>query len=202
MKARVMIVVAMLMSTALFAQGHRHGGQHRGEHHADKMKSTLGLTDEQYAKVKSIDEKYAAKFSGLRRDSTQKNENREAMKSLRTERENEIASVLTPEQKAKWTAHREVQKKKHIEKRKDHEAKVSEMKAALALTPEQETKMNTTNEKFKGKLKTWRNAERRENRSELQELRREHEAEVKTILTPEQFEKWKTMRHERKHTRR
>jgi Spy/CpxP family protein refolding chaperone len=202
MKARVMIVVAMLMSAALFAQGHRNGGPRRGEHHADRMRSTLGLTDEQYAKVKSIDEKYAAKFSGLRGDSTQKNENREAMKSLRTERENEIASVLTPEQKAKWTAHREEQKKKHIERRRDHEAKVSEMKAALALTPEQETKMNTINEKFKGKLKTWRNADRRENRSELQKLRREHEAEVKTILTPEQFEKWKTMRHERKHSRR
>jgi Spy/CpxP family protein refolding chaperone len=76
------------------------------------------------------------------------------------------------------------------------------MKAALILTPEQETKLNATNEKFKGKLKTWRNADRRENRSELQKLRREHEAEVKTILTPEQFEKWKTLRHERKHSRR
>jgi periplasmic protein CpxP/Spy len=202
MKARIMIVVAMLMSTALFAQGHLHGGRRRGEHQADKMKSTLGLTDEQYVKVKSINEKYAAKFSGLRGDSTQKNENREAMKSLRTERENEIASVLTPEQKAKWTAIREERKKKHIEKRRDHEANVREMKAALILTPEQETKLNATNEKFKGKLKTWRNADRRENRSELQKLRREHEAEVKTILTPEQFEKWKTLRHERKHSRR
>jgi Spy/CpxP family protein refolding chaperone len=199
MKARLMVVVmAMLMSSVLLAQGHKHGGPHRGERSADKMKTALNLSDEQYAKVKSINEKYSAKFSEFRNDSTARKSNREAVKALRTEREKEIGLVLTPEQKTKWDAHREEQKKRHADKRKDHEARIKAMKAELALTPDQETKLKASNEKFGSKLK----GKRKENRGELQKLKTEHEAEVKSIMTPEQFEKWKTMRQERKHKRK
>ena len=202
MKTRMMVVVmAMLMSSALFAQGRKHGGPHRGEHNADKMKSALNLSDEQYTKVKSINEKYAVKFSEFRKDTVARKHNRDAMKSLRTERENEISSVLTPDQKTKWNAHREEQKRKHTEKRRDHEARVKAMKAELALTPEQEAKLKASNEKFGGKLKGWHDAQRKENHGEIQKLKTEHEAEVKSILTPDQFEKWKIMRQERKHKR-
>lgn len=192
----------MVMSSALFAQDQKHSGSHRGQHGADKMKSALNLSDEQYTKVKSINEKYAAKFSEFRKDSTARKENHEAMKSLRNEREQEIAAVLTPDQNAKWTAQREEQKKKHAEKRNDHEAKIKAMKAELALTPEQEAKLKASNEKFGSKLKGRHDAQRKENHGELQKLKSEHEAEVKSILTPEQFEKWKRMRVERHHKRK
>jgi Spy/CpxP family protein refolding chaperone len=203
MKTRLMVVgMAMLMSSVLFAQGRKHGGPHRGEHNTEKMRSALNLSDEQYAKVTSINEKYAVKFTEFRKDTTARKENRDAIKSLRTERENEIGSVLTPEQKTKWNTYREEQKKKHTEKREDHDAKIKAMKAELALTSEQESKLTASNEKFGSKLKEWHDAERKEKHGELQKLKTEHEAEVKSILSPEQFEKWKTMRKERNHRRK
>jgi Spy/CpxP family protein refolding chaperone len=198
MKANLMVVVAMLMSSLVFAQGHRNGGGHHGQH-ADKMKSVLSLTDEQYARVKSIDEKYAAKFSEFRKDSTARRENRDAMKSLRTQRESEIESVLTPEQNTKWDAHRAEQMKKHREKRRAHHAKMQEhMKSELNLTDDQESRLKSSNEKFRSKLKTWNDTEKKENHEEFKKYKAEHVAEVKSILTPEQFEKWKSIRKEKR----
>ncbi|SRR5260221_11861174 len=65
-----------------------------------KMKETLGLTDEQTAKIKAIMEKNRGKLAGIK-DLKPEERRAKAREAIKSEME-EIAPILTAEQKATW----------------------------------------------------------------------------------------------------
>lgn len=194
MKKSLMLAIVMMTSTIIFAQHAK--SSHKG--HTDrfeKMKTDLALTDAQYASIKSIDTKYNNKRDALKNDSAQTREAKgAAFKTMRTDEENEIAALLTPDQKTKW----DQLKTEHGEKRKEHFQKISEqreakLKSTLGLSDDQSQKMKAVNQQFMEKFGALRKSDTKD-KAAFEKLKTDHEAAIKDILTPEQFQKWSTMR--------
>jgi Spy/CpxP family protein refolding chaperone len=193
----MIVLGALMISSVMFAQTkekHRHGGEARLE----KFKSELSLNDAQYASIKGINKKYAEQFSQLRKDSTaNKTEKHVAVKELHNKREKEINAVLTADQKTKY----ETLKKERNEKRKAQikvraEERTAQVAKELSLTDDQAAKIKDANKAFMEKAKALResNNDKAANKEEFGKLRKEHESTIQSILTTEQFAKWKDMR--------
>lgn len=197
MKKHLVVTLVIMMTGAMAFAQKKHGWKD-GSAQAEKMKTALDLTDQQYASIKSIDEKYKNKFVALRNDSTG---NRDAKfkqaKELKTERQKEVYKVLTPEQHSKWQAYKKEQtmmkKVQHEKAKAEHYEK---LKTDLSLTDDQLTKVKDTNERFAAKRRDLR--KNKTDKSELKKLKAEHEASIKSILSDEQFTKWKAAKEQRK----
>jgi Spy/CpxP family protein refolding chaperone len=115
----LMLVVLVLISAVTFAQkgrGH-HDPKERATKRADHMKKELSLNDDQYAKVKSLNEKYSERYAAVKKDtSLTRGRTMSRMKSIRSEQETELKKILTPDQATKWDA---LKAKRH-EDRKNH----------------------------------------------------------------------------------
>lgn len=117
MKTRLLVVVGLIVSSAVMAQKPSHQMRKTDNGGVERMKSTLALTDEQYASIKNIDSKYAKKRDGERKKyELRRLEERKSMQSMRIEREREIRKVLSPEQSKKF----EAQTREQHDKRKHH----------------------------------------------------------------------------------
>lgn len=172
---KVLLAALVMVGTVAFAQK-KHGGDfHNGKRNsAERMKQELSLTDDQYNKVKALNEKYASEFSAIRQDtSLTRGRAKSKMNSLKTERKAELKKTLTSEQWTKWTAH------------KSREAvSADRMKQALSLTDDQYSKVKAINEKYVAKYST---------------VKTEQEADLKKVLTPEQWKKWNDLSAKRLH---
>jgi periplasmic protein CpxP/Spy len=117
MKKYMMVAGLMAVSTIIFAQ--RHKGDHGASptKQADKMKTELSLSDDQYAKVKAINEKFAASHVKLRSDTalTVGTAHKQREK-LKTDHQAQLKSVLTEVQWTKWSS----LKSNKFEDRKKH----------------------------------------------------------------------------------
>jgi Spy/CpxP family protein refolding chaperone len=94
----------------------RHSGmaKRRGDH-AERMQKNLSLTNEQTAKIKSIDKEYGEKFQTLRNDSTTaKEELRSKAKLLREAYKQETKAVLTKKQYEKWETQKAARKRRKL----------------------------------------------------------------------------------------
>lgn len=183
MKKSVLLVAGIIASAIVFAQGNE--GERKGHSPRESMKEVLMLNDVQHSSIQNINKKYADDFSTLRRDSTQsREEKRKEMKTLRDKREKEINAMLTPEQNAKWKAHKEARVAQQKARMKQAgERRDAKMKADLSLTDEQASKLK---------------AAQKEHADKVAKLKVEHDAKVKTILTDEQYKKLKARKLDRK----
>lgn len=100
-------MVGMMISTTLFAQKSAPDSLKPESKRYERMKRELALTDKQFASVKQIDSKYGKQ---LREVELKRLEQREAMQTLRLDREREMRKVLTPEQNKKRDEYRAMQK--------------------------------------------------------------------------------------------
>ncbi|HPF91983.1 MAG TPA: hypothetical protein PLL57_15085 [Flavobacteriales bacterium] len=94
----------------------------------------------------------------------------------------------------------------HQKKSPEERARVrtEHMTKELGLSPEQVAKVEAINLKYADKgaeLRKEREAERAEARKEGQEMRDAHEAEMKAVLTPDQYAKWMAKKEEMKEKR-
>lgn len=202
-KKSLMFSALMMVTTIIFAQNLVKDPNEFAVRQTERMKTVLSLDDKQYASIKGINEKYAVKQSELRKDSERvKNEKHSAMSEIKREKENEVKTVLTPEQQKTWEEHKSAQ----AEKRKQHRGKVSErhgsrMKTALSLSDEQSEKIAQLNAEFKAKaeaLKKETGDGKEFDKEGFKKLRAEREASMKQILTEEQYKKWSEMKSEKK----
>ena len=197
MRKNFLLVIAMMMSTIIFAQHHKGDGKRHDP--SETMKTVLSLDDNQYATIKGINKKYAEKQTSLRKDTLQSRDAKhDAVKALNQERKQEIQAVLTPEQNTKWKTYKTEQKAKRKEEHKMALEKYqAEMKAALSLSDEQAEKMKLAGNDFKQKLHAARK-DGKGDKTEFKKLKNEPEAVVKGILTEEQFEKWTLLKSEKR----
>jgi hypothetical protein len=201
MKKSLIMVMLVMVGAVTFAQSHRRGYEKHGNGQIEKMKTDLALNDTQYAAIKNINEKYAAKQATLKMDSSA----HETFKALHQEKDKEIQAVLTPEQKTKWETFKvqrnETRKRKVTERLEGNDAR---MKSDLSLSDDQFTKMQAANKSFREKVKTLKgqsSGEQLRDNPEFKKLKTDHDAAVKNILTEEQFAKWMSLRSERKNVR-
>jgi Spy/CpxP family protein refolding chaperone len=114
------LVVCLLISSVSFAQDVKWTLEERATMMSDKLKSSVQLTDEQYAKVYDVNVRYATKMQELRKQSGAKEDQKQAFKNLRKEQHDEINAILTSEQQVKY---KELQKQKGKDRKDHHEKK-------------------------------------------------------------------------------
>ena len=114
MKKTLFIAFSLILSLAVLplsaekGKGHGEGkrghGMHDSSKHFNMMQEKLGLTNDQVAKMEKIKKDYMGKFQQNKGDA-------DKMKELKGQCRQEMESVLTPEQKAKWAEMRQNFKK-------------------------------------------------------------------------------------------
>jgi hypothetical protein len=199
MRLSVLILGAVMMTSVMTAQN-SEPVKHR-LNQADRMKSVVALNDQQYSKIKSIEEQYQQKHLELRKDTTNREQKRGSLENLRKERRKEIEAVLTPDQKSKWTAYKAEQKVQRKEQREAHHKKMEEeMRTKLSLTDDQQTKLREAQKEFKSQARSAKTSVKspEENRAAMKSLREQHETKVKSILSADQYDKWKEIKKERR----
>lgn len=205
-------MIALMFTGAAFAQ-RGHGKKNPGKKNpneiatlqSERMKETLSLSDEQFASVRDINSKFAERIAELRNDSTLVREMRhQKMMELRKQKQSEIDAVLTAEQKSKWQTERKNVKHDSRGKRggKGHAAKDARMDS-LSLTEEQSTKMVAAQESLRAKMSAIRkeNLSEDQRKTKVKAAREEHEQTLKSVLSEEQFSKWKELKKDRSHKR-
>lgn len=100
-----MLAALMMISTIIFAQkksqhGHKNGYENREGH----LKKSLLLTDDQFTKVKSINESFMKQFATIRQDTAMSQGTARAKtRKLHEEHQTQMRTVLNDPQWAKWT---------------------------------------------------------------------------------------------------
>lgn len=105
MKKNAMLAALMLVSTIIFAQRKADHDQRKGhERHAENLKKYLLLTDDQFTKVKAINESYTKQIASIRKDTAMTQGAAHAkIKKARDEHKVQMRSMLNDPQWAKWT---------------------------------------------------------------------------------------------------
>lgn len=194
------VTIAALLATAVQAQEVKdRGTRNRMERHhrgGDELKS-LNLSDDQKAKLKSLQEENRKQMAELR-----KNENitvkewKEKMQAQRKDYRTKTHNLLTPDQKAKLEKSREERKAKMQERSTE---RATRMKTELGLTDEQAANLKSSREAMAGKMKSLREDKalgEDAKKEKMKQLRMQQQEEMKSILTGEQLKK---MQEQRKH---
>lgn len=198
MKKHLVLIAFMMAGVVVFAQ---ERGKTRRDNTTDRMKQELSLSDDQYKKVKAIDDAYRAQFAALRKDSTKSRENKHAaIRSLNEKRRKDVNAVLSSEQQAKWQAAQTARREQHsAQMKKASDDRAAKFKSELSLTDEQFSKIQDANKSFREKSSELRNKRLTEDerKAEFRKLRKEHDGTMKTVLSKEQYEKWNEMKKSR-----
>jgi hypothetical protein len=193
MKATILMITAVFVTVSCFSQPEDEL-EGRGAKNAEKLKKELNLDDNQFQKVKSINEKYADKLSAAKTDAAK---SKEAVKALKNQREAEINTVLTKEQQEQWKAHRLEHKQQHEERQKERK----EFKKELNLNEDQKVKVKAINDDYKTKkdaLKEETNLTPVQRQEKMKALKEERKTKLQAVLTPEQYQLMKEEKEERK----
>lgn len=188
------LFLSMVVMSA-HAQSPKHG---HGKQHAHKMHEELGLTKDQSSQMKAIHEKYHPQIKAIRENESLTKEVRQAqIKPLKDAKDAELKTVLTTDQ---YAALKEM-KSQH--KKGDHQ---KALMASLNLTESQELQMKAINEKYRPQMKAIKDdhsLDQEAKKSKLKPLKKAQRADVRNILTKEQFDtyqahKKKGRRHHKK----
>lgn len=121
-KLMLSTAVAALSFISLNAQDPpKRTAEERSEMRTERMVKELGLNDDQAAKVKAINEKYATKVDEMRKARKEEaGANKGKWEEMEKARMSEFKGVLTPDQYQKLEARQEEMKKERMERREEH----------------------------------------------------------------------------------
>lgn len=114
-----MLGAALVISMATAQDGKRHTTHDpasRSKARTEQMARELDLNADQATKIQAIKDHYHARFEKVRAIED-KDQRQQAMRELHSTRENEIRSVLTPAQDARWKE-LQAERKAKMEQRK------------------------------------------------------------------------------------
>ncbi len=195
MKRNIAVVFAMMMTSIIFAQEKENARPHH--YQGKSMSEILSLDETQSETIKKINEKYTEEQLSIRRDSTLSREDKHKTgQSLRKQREEEIKSILTPEQNEKWSNYKSERAARAKEKRTEAlEKREAYLKKELSLTDEQVTKMKEAHKDIRTKMEQLRKDDKADKES-FKKLKDEHESTIRSILSQEQYQKWMDQKKE------
>ena len=172
-----------------------HMMERKRNHHGMDMKK-LDLTEDQKAKFKSQNESFRKQMEELKKnDNITVKEWRSKAEGLRKDHKAKMQSILTPDQKNKLEKMKVEGKARHEEMGKERSEK---MKTRLGLTDEQASKMESNRKEAAEKMKAIREnsaLSEEQKRTQLKELHKKQQENMKSILTEEQLKKLKETPH-------
>lgn len=126
MKSIKILLASLLISAGAFGQ--MKTPEERAKNQTDKMKTELGLTNEQYDKVYTINLGIDQKNEGVRTSTMSEEEKKKSLKMNNDARESMLKDALTPEQFAKLQELKEerVEIRKQVKKQVNKEMRAKE----------------------------------------------------------------------------
>lgn len=195
-----LLTAAVLFSGVMvLAQGQNGRRQHRSEF-AERMKSRLSLTEEQYASIKKADESYRSKIETMRQDNkTDQQLKRTELRNLRQQRREEIGKILTAEQKAEWRKITDEKRNQKGTRNQEQNERIDDLRKSLSLNDEQVTKIKQLHYERSKEIRSEKvDGQSKEQTKEARKVSREkYHTAMKSILTPEQFTKWQLLLNEK-----
>jgi hypothetical protein len=161
----------------------------------------LSLNKDQADKLKSINLKFAQKMLELRQKGQLK-ENREVLKNLTVSQNKEVEAILNDEQYQKYLSLKQQNRKRlrKIVKEKRSYAKQSQREniAKLDLNKEQVEQMKSIKTKYTQQKRELRQNRGNETMQQLKSINENQDAEVKAVLSDEQFQTYLEMMKEQR----
>ena len=174
-----------------------HMMERKRQHHGMDMQK-LNLTEDQKAKFKSQNETFRKQMEELKKnDNITVKEWKSKAEGLRKEHKNNMAALLTSDQKAQLEKSKAEGKVKHEAMTKERAEK---MKTRLGLTDEQSAKMESNRKEMGEKMKVIRenkSLSEEQKREQMKELHKMQKENMKSVLTAEQLKKLKDSHHKR-----
>jgi len=190
MKTKVLLLLIMVSSLKLFAQN--EGRPPEVERQALALKSELSLTDEQFARLKDINDQFRIESGRLRADKTLAREKMfEERKIMLGKRDSLIRGMLTEEQRVKWQAMRKRDGRPGNSARTVNP--MEDLRKAVGFDDEQSKKIMALNGRMMGELKKLRSdttVTRQDAGNAKKKIMEERNAGIKAILTEEQYKKF------------
>lgn len=180
---------------------HEKMGKHRGE-----LAQKLNLSEDQKTRLKSINESFKTRMQELQKnDGITVKDSREKRKALMEEHKNQVQAILTPEQKSQLeTLKKDKKGKWDGEGKKGKMGKapdMEKMKTELNLSADQVAKLKTRQDQMKEIMKSTREDQsltKEQKKEKMQQLHKENKEIMEGILSPEQLQKMKTLKQDRK----
>ena len=101
------LAAGVLFSVSVSAQAERHSPEERAKRITDSLKTSLSLTDDQYAKVYQLNVEYINKMRDLRKDD--RDQRKEQVKELRKSQVKDLSAILSKDQMEKLKSLRKEQ---------------------------------------------------------------------------------------------
>lgn len=172
----------------------------------------LNLTADQKAKMQSLRADFKKQMTDLKNNSQlTADQQKSRRKELHQQYQSQMQAILTPAQKdqlAKMKAERKANHKngkfnkgQAWKQNKDSKgvARGAQFQKELNLTQEQQSKMTQLRTDFKSKFETLRNDQsltQDQKKEKMQQLRKDEQAQMKTVLTADQLQKLQSLRKE------
>lgn len=206
MKNIMILAVAMTLSVSVSAQRSvrtQRSPEEIAARKTERMQRELDLSGEQLATIRDINAQHASRIAAIRLDSAREKEIvRSEVRSIRLKHQEEIAKVLTPEQKTKWETLKKERRAQAAQRKGNgkHDRR-SAVKEKLSLSDEQAGKLNAAQNEFRDKLRAVRadsTITTESKTAKFTALKAAHEDKVRTILTEEQFAQWTEMKNKQR----
>jgi hypothetical protein len=170
------------------------------DEHMDKMTQELSLNPDQAKKVKDILVETQKKVE-VSKENERANRKKvaEEWKAIREQKDKDITSVLTDDQRKKFEAFKEKQKQKGASLMKD--AMLKRLTKKLSLSEDQVKKVDVILERTHADIKATLNGKpfQEANREDLAPLLKKQDDEIAQVLNAEQLATFKSLREEAKH---
>jgi Spy/CpxP family protein refolding chaperone len=213
---RIITSAFVIMLTIGAAQAQTTPDKHKGhkkEH--NKAFDDLNLSADQKARLQSIRENFKNQSQELKSNSSLSAEQKQARrKELHQQFRSQIESVLTLAQKEQMKKNKSEWKEKRKEAKKDFKKgdrsknaqgrglkRGQDAQKELGLTADQQQKMQQLRSDFRNKFSSLRSDNsltQEQKKTKMQELMKQQNDAMKSILTPEQVEKMQSQRKQRK----
>ena len=179
---------------------------HKKEH---KMAfDNLNLSADQKARLHSIREDFKNQSAALKNNTSLSTEQKQARrKELHEQFRSQSAAVLTPVQKDELAKKRTEWKEKSKDARKKGQAKSGKgmkkgqgFQKELGLTSGQQQKMKQMRSDFRSRFSSLRSDDSLtadQKKAKMQEMRKQQQERMRSILTPEQIQKMESFKQER-----
>ncbi len=198
-KLSFVAIIALAVSLSASAQEvpNRTRGDYKAKHRsgAAMYGKDLNLTEDQKAKFKSLSEAQRNELAALQKqENISVKESREKRAAIMEGYKTKRDAVLTTEQKA-MVAKKQVERKEGARKRGEQAG--AKLEKELNLTPEQKTKLQESRKVNGDKAKAIRENQSLtadQKKAQMQKIREEQKASMKSILTPEQYSKMESQK--------
>jgi Spy/CpxP family protein refolding chaperone len=169
-------------------------------HHGDAL-AQLNLTDDQKTEMKTINDDFKQQMTDLKKseDKITVTEWKSKMATIRKDHHEKVEKVLTDEQKASLkTMHKE-----HGDRfRQDKHNRMDRMKKELNLTDDQSAALQKSFDENMQKMKAVHDDKSLtddQKKTQLKTLHEQQQASMKSILTPDQWNKFQEMKKDHGH---